>query len=119
MGLMLFVGLFVSASAQLTSPALTSIIREDSATATTVFLADSVYLGYPDYEKWIQVVNDGSVVLYFALGNDTAAGKFIRVKNGTTENVFTISRLSRNVKFIRSRAVSSTCIRRVRWGIAR
>ena len=105
-GAILFLALSAISLSQ-TAPPVTSVIREDSLSVGLVFKSDSVNLGFSDNEKWLQIINDGSVTLYVAFGNDTASGKFIRIKPvaaNLNENILTILRVSKNVKYIRTRA---------------
>jgi len=82
--------------------------REDSAAATTSW--DSTWVGPGTLRKQIEIQNDGSVYLRYALNNDTTAGMYRRLAPG--EKVY-LDAAAGTVRFVRTKAVSSTCIRRV------
>jgi len=74
-----------------------------------------VYVGSVANAKAIEILNDGAGSLYVAMGNDTTTStsskhKYLTIK--TTEKTF-IGRIA-NLKFIRTKAASGTCARRVR-----
>lgn len=82
-------------------------ITESSDTATAVW--DSTWIGSALSNKYIKVINSGSVDLLFCFENDTTS--YITIKqNESFEYPYV-----QNVRFVRTKT-STTCIRRIRWG---
>lgn len=97
-----------------TAPSLTRSFYESDTTVGTTW--DSIYIGNTGHDKSVEFDNDGSVSLKVCPMNDTAAGSgashtWHTVKAGEKE--FT-ARFDKAVTFVRTKAASSTCSRRVK-----
>lgn len=113
--LLLFVVLCVSFSrGQVTAPVRTSELIESDTTSSIAW--DSTYIGGGTVYKTVEFDNDGSVSLYIAMANDTSGRgseyhHYHTVK--TTEREFT-SLVAPGITFVRTRAASGTCARRIK-----
>ena len=88
-----------------------STIKTTSVTATVTW--DSTHLGSGTSTKTLEVINDGTPNLHVALGNDTASGNYVVLKQNEK---LRIERLSNSKRFIRAKSASSTAAYRITVG---